>query len=138
MDHLERTKRMFIALILDWCLHMIMIMQHVLGMQSLVLNEEWGNALILSIFFESMKTSDISMWAFERNAGLTNRLLLCSFMEKKFKPKTRIFYNTFKILCDSLGPYLQRENTCMREAISIESKLKSHYKGLDLEIHCVL
>jgi hypothetical protein len=39
-----------------------MIMQHVLGMQSLVLNGEWGNALILSICFESMKTSNLSMW----------------------------------------------------------------------------
>jgi hypothetical protein len=91
MDHLERRERMFIALILYWCLHMIM--QHVLGMQSLVLNGEWGNALILSICFESMKTSDLSMWAFERNAGFTNRLLLCSFMEKKFKQKTHILQN---------------------------------------------
>ena len=60
MDHLERRDRMFVALILYWCLHMIM--QHVLGMQALVLNgESWENAVILSICFESMKTSDHSM-----------------------------------------------------------------------------
>ena len=80
MDHIQRRGRILVALILDWCLYMIV--QHVLNMQALAFNREWENALILSICFEGMKMSDRSMWAFERNVGFTDRLLLASFMEK--------------------------------------------------------
>ena len=65
-----------------------MIVQHMLDMQALALNGEWENALILSICFESMKMSDRSVWAFERNVGFTDRLLLGSFTEKTFKQRT--------------------------------------------------
>lgn len=47
----------------------------VLDMQVLAFNGEWENAMILSICFESIK-SDRSMWAFEINVGLINRLIL--------------------------------------------------------------
>jgi len=56
--------------------------QHVLDMQALALKGEWENALILSICSKSMKMSDYSVWAFERNVGFTNKLLLSYFMEK--------------------------------------------------------
>jgi hypothetical protein len=82
MDHIERRGRILVALALYWCLHMIV--QHVLDMQTLALNGEWENALILSICFEGMKMSDRSVWAFERNVGFTDRLLLGSFTEKMF------------------------------------------------------
>ena len=59
-----------------------MIVWYVLDMQALALNEQWENALILSICFESMKMSNRSVWAWERNVGFTDRLLLGSFMEK--------------------------------------------------------
>jgi hypothetical protein len=65
MDHIEKKGRNLVALALYWCLHMIV--QHVLGMQTLALNGEWENALILSIFLRGMKMSDRSVWAFERN-----------------------------------------------------------------------
>ena len=80
MDHIERRGRILVALASYWCLHMIV--QHVLDMQALALNGEWENALILSIFFEGMKMSDRSMWAFERNVGFIYRLLLGSFTKK--------------------------------------------------------
>ena len=85
MDHIERKGRSLIPLALYWCLHMIL--QHVFDMQALALNEEWKNALILSICFESMKMSDRSVWAFERNIGFTDRLLLGSFTEKNIQTK---------------------------------------------------
>ena len=85
-------------------------MQHVFDMQALALNGEWENALILSICFEGMKMSDCSVWAFERNVGFTDRLLLGSFTEKKwFKQITRVRHNTFKFLCERLGLYLQKK-----------------------------
>ena len=79
--------------------------------------------MILSMCFKGMKMSDHSVWAFERNVGFTNRLLLGFFMKKKFKPRTRVYHNTFKSLCERLGPYLQRNNIHIREIISIESKV---------------
>ena len=71
-----------------------MIMQHVLDMQALALKEEWDNAMISSTCFEGMKMSDHNVWAFERNVGFTNRLLLDSFAKKMFKQKIRVCYNT--------------------------------------------
>ena len=72
MDLTERRERILVALALYWYLHMIV--QHVLDMQALALNGEWENALILNI--EGMKINDRSVWAFERNVGFTDRLLL--------------------------------------------------------------
>ena len=83
-----------------------MVVQHVLDMQTLALNEKWENVLILKICFEGMKMSDRSVWAFERNVGFTDRLLLDSLTKKMFKQRTRVCHNTFKFLCERLGPYL--------------------------------
>ena len=58
-----------------------MIVQRVLDMQALALDGEWENVLILTICIDSIKMSDRSVWAFERNVGLTNRFLLLSFTE---------------------------------------------------------
>ena len=74
MDHLERRRR-----VLYWCLHMIV--QHVLDMQALALIGAWENVLIFSLFFESMTMNDHSVWAFERNVGYNNRILLDFFIE---------------------------------------------------------
>ena len=46
-----------------------LIVQHVLDMQALALNEEWENALVLSICFENMNMSYCSVWAFHRNVS---------------------------------------------------------------------
>ena len=56
-----------------------------------------------------MKMSDRSMWAFESNAGFTDRLLLGSFTEKMFKQRTYVYHNTFKFIWERLGPYLQKK-----------------------------
>jgi hypothetical protein len=52
--------------------------------------------------------SDRSAWAFERNVGFTDRLLLGSFTEKMFKQRTRVYHNTFNFLCKRLGSYLHK------------------------------
>ena len=77
MDHLDKKGRTLVVLALYWCLHMIM--QRVLDMQVLASNGEWESALIFSICFETMNMSNRSVWAFERNVGFTDRLLLGSF-----------------------------------------------------------
>ena len=79
--------------------------------------------MYFSMCFEIMNMSDCGVWEFERNVRFTDRLLLGSFTQKLFTQITRISHNTFKFLCDMSGPYLQRRNTHMRDAISIESKV---------------
>ena len=59
MDHIERRGRILVALAFYWCLHMIV--QHVLDMQALPLNDEWENALILSIYFDGTKMNHCSV-----------------------------------------------------------------------------
>ena len=61
-----------------------MIVYNVLDMQALALDEQWEIVLILSIYFEIMKMRDRNVWAFERNVGFTNRLLLGFLMNKMF------------------------------------------------------
>ena len=61
-----------------------MIVYNVLDMQALALDEQWEIVLILSIYFEIMKMRDRNVWAFERNVGFTNRLLLDFLMNKMF------------------------------------------------------
>jgi hypothetical protein len=66
--------------------------------------------------------SDRSVWAFESNVGFADRLLYWVLsLEKMFKQRTRVCHNTFKFLCERLGPYLQNKNTCMRE--TVESRI---------------
>jgi hypothetical protein len=67
--------------------------------------------------------SNCSVWAFERNVGFTDKLLLDSFTKKMFKQRTRISHNAFKFLCERLGSYMHMDNTHMREAISIGSRV---------------
>ena len=64
--------------------------------------------------------SDHSVWAFERDAGFTNRLVLGYFKEEMFKQGNLVSRNTFKFLCESLKLYLQRKNTRMRETTTFE------------------
>ena len=112
MDHLERRRRILVVLASYWCLHMIM--QHMLDMQALAFNGEWGNALILSICFKSMKMSDYSVWAFHRNVGFTVRILLGSFTKNY---SSKVCHNTFNFFYEKLDSYLQRKNTYMRQTI---------------------
>ena len=66
---------------------------------------------------------DRSVWAFEKNVGFMNRLLLGSFTENMYKQKTRVCHDTFKFLGERLGPYLQRKNTQLGETILVESRV---------------
>ena len=85
-------------------------------LQALAHNIQWKNAMVLSMCFESTKMSTWNVWAFERNMGFTNMLLL-GFS----KQRIYICYNTFKFLRERLTPYLQRKNTHMREIILVKS-----------------
>ena len=75
-------------------------------------------AQVSSIFFQSMNTSDRNEWAFERNVGFTNILLFDFSTNKILMQKTCVSHNIFRFLCERLGSYLERKNTCMKEAIS--------------------
>ena len=64
-----------------------MIVQRVFDMQVLALNGELESALIFNICFETMNTSNRSVWAFERNVGFIDKLLWGPFTKNMFKAK---------------------------------------------------
>jgi hypothetical protein len=39
------------------------------------------------------------------------------------KQRTRISHGTFRFLCEKLGPFLKKKDTCLRATISIETKI---------------
>ena len=45
-------------------------------MQALALKGEWENGMVFRICLEGMNLSDDRVWAFERNVGFIDRLLL--------------------------------------------------------------
>ena len=51
--------------------------------------------------------SGCSVWAFERNVGFTDRLLLGSFTKKMSKQRTHVCYDTFRLF------FLVRGKVCI-------------------------
>lgn len=117
----ERKRDLVLALGLYMCLYMIV--QHVVNMQSLILQGEWEKFAIFSILWESMGREERSIWSHARQVGFTDRFLLGSFTEKMFKQRTRISHGTFRFLCEKLGPFLKKKDTRMRAAISVETRI---------------
>jgi hypothetical protein len=54
--------------------------EHMLNMQALVFDGGWENAIILSIYFDTMSWRDYNMCAYERQIGFTNKFLLGFFL----------------------------------------------------------
>jgi hypothetical protein len=52
---------------------------HMLNMQALALNGEWENAIILSIYFDTMSWRDYSVCSYERQIGFTNKFFMHLF-----------------------------------------------------------
>jgi hypothetical protein len=103
------------------CLYMIV--QHVLNMQSLILQREWEKFAIFSILWESMGHEERSIWSHARQVGFTDHFVLGSFIERMFKKRTRVSHGTFKFLCEKLDPFLKKKDTRMRVAISVETRI---------------
>ena len=95
-----------VMMVLYWCFYMIM--QHVMNMQTLILQDEWTNVAIFNICLQSLGFRDRIVWSFERQYGFIDRYLLGSFMEKKFKERTHVSHATFMFLSEKLGPFLKK------------------------------
>jgi hypothetical protein len=55
-----------------------------------------------------------------------HRYIIIGFLfltKRMFKQITHLSHNTFKFLCERLGPHLHMKTTRMREAISIENRV---------------
>ena len=102
-----------------WLCNMCLICKHWYSME----NGRKGECHDIGISFKSLKMSDHSVWAFKRDVGFTNMLLLGYFKDQMFKQSNCVSHNTFKFLCESLSLYLQRKNTHMRETFSIEGTI---------------
>jgi hypothetical protein len=96
-----------------------MKVQHVVNMQSLILQGEWEKFAIFNILWESMGREEHSIWSHARQVGFTNRFLLGSFTERMFKQRTRVSHGTFRFLCKKLDPFLKKKDTRMKAAIFV-------------------
>jgi hypothetical protein len=103
------------------CLYMIV--QHVVNMQSLILQGEWEKFAIFSILWESMEREERSIWSHARQVGFMDCFLLGSFTEWMFKQRTRVSHGTFRFLCEKLGPFLKKKDIRMRVAIFVETRI---------------
>jgi hypothetical protein len=117
----ERKRDPVLALGLYMCLYIIV--QHVVNMQSLILQGEWEKFAIFSILWESMGREERSIWSHARQIGFTDHFLLGSFTERMFKQRTRVSHGTFRFLCEKLCPFLKKKGTRMRAAISVETRI---------------
>jgi hypothetical protein len=119
---MEERKR-DLVLALGLYMYLYMIVQHVVNMQSLILQGEWENFAIFSILWESMGREECSIWSHARQVGFTDRFLLGSFIERMFKQRTRVSHGTFRFLCEKLDLFLKKKDTRMRAAISVETRI---------------
>jgi hypothetical protein len=69
------------------------------------------------------KNSQRICWQKERYRGFLERTLLGSYLELGFWKRSRMNVPTFKYLCTVLGPVFKKENTKMKESISIECRI---------------
>jgi hypothetical protein len=99
-----------------------MLVKHVVDIQALILQGEWEKITNLSLVYENMGYRERSIWSKKRMIGFVNRLLLGSWTEIEFRKRTRVTYNTFRFLCERLGPYLKK-NTQFRVTVLVQDRI---------------
>ena len=100
-----------------------MLVKHVVDIQALILQGEWEKVAILSLVYENMGYRERSVWSQERMIGFVDRLLLGSWTENEFRKRTRVTHNTFRFLCERLGPYLNKKNTRFRVTVPVQDRI---------------
>ncbi|XP_013383945.1 protein ANTAGONIST OF LIKE HETEROCHROMATIN PROTEIN 1-like [Lingula anatina] len=63
---------------------------------------------------------DRGVWSHERNQEFFYYTVMRTYTESQWVENFRMSQGTFRLLCDRLRPQLQRQNTIMRQAISVE------------------
>jgi hypothetical protein len=63
-----------------------------------------------------------SIWDQEWMIGFVDRLLSGSWTENEFRKRTRVTHNTFRFLCERLGPYLKK-NTQFRVKVPVQDRI---------------
>ena len=86
----------------------------------MLLQGEWEKVVILSLMYESMGHSERNIWSQEGMSEFGKRLLLGSWTEREFRKRIQVIYNTFRFLCERLGPYLKEEENRLRETIPVQ------------------
>lgn len=63
--------------------------------------------------------------------GFVDRLLLGSSMEKEFRERTQVKFNTFIKFRETLDPYLKKEDTHFRIVVSMQERVARSLDRLD-------
>jgi hypothetical protein len=110
------------VLLLGLYMFLYMLVKHVVDIQVLILQGEWKKLAILNLVYENMGYRERSIWSQERIIEFVDRLLLGLWTENEFRKRTRVTYNTFKFLCERLGPYLEK-NTQFRVTVPMQDMI---------------
>eukprot|EP00850_Spirogloea_muscicola_P006443 SM000030S11452 [mRNA] locus=s30:755702:756719:- [translate_table: standard] len=98
---------------------LVVLMMFIFLGVNIALDEE----LTLLIWEQERKASEHQakrrrLWSYERST-IHAHTLLHGYDEGLFKSRVRVSRNTFQILCQKLGPSLQRHDTNMRKAVPV-------------------
>ena len=117
--------------ILGLNMFLYMLVKHDVDIPTLILQGEWVKFAILNLVQESMGHGEWSTWSQEWMYGSVDRLLLGSWMWKKFKKQIQVKYITFRFLFQRLGPYLKKNDTYFRATVSMQERVEMLLHRLD-------
>ena len=80
------------------------------------------------------------VWGIERRSYSINNgctkfldcLLLGSWTEKKFRKQVRVKCIIFWLICQRLGPYLKKDDTCFKDIVLMQEKVVMSLYRLDI------
>jgi len=109
------------VLAMYWCCYMLI--QHILSMQALMMGFELQNSALVVVLCELWNIRERGVWSIQRQEGFFDRHLMDSYTKLMFKRRTRVSHRTFHFLCVELGPFLKKNDTKFRNAISVEKRI---------------
>lgn len=128
-----REKKKFILIF--WpCIGDLHMMNTCWICKALALNGEWENAIILSIYFDTMSWRDYSMCSYERQIGFTNKFSLVLF-PKNVQKKNVCMTMSYILLCVRNWTHFYKSRIHIwKRAFLLKVDLLYHYKDSGLEI----
>ena len=97
-------------MLLGLYMFLYMLVKHVVDIQALILQGDWEKLAILSLIYDNMGYRKRTIQSQERMIGFVDRLLLGSWTANEFRKRTRMTHNTFRFMCERLGPYLKKKS----------------------------
>ena len=109
-------RRRSIILLLGLYMSVYMLVKHVMYIQALFLQEVWEKFAILSLVNECMGHTD------RTDVKSHSPLVVGTWTQKELRKRIQVKYIIFIFLCETLGPYLKKENIRSRIIVPVQNK----------------